>query len=550
MPTHRLSLFGGFDLADDRGAPITVASKKGRCLFAYLALAPGQHTHRDILAELFWGDRDDTRARRSLSQELYRLRRLFPKETHDRFHLAGDTIGLSEDFLDVDVVRFERGLDSGEPEAIAAAAALYTGDLLAGLGAGQEGFDEWLRSERERLRDRAVAAWHDIVRTQMGGPAERAIESASRLLAIDPTSEAGHRALMRLYEKSGRRDMAVRQYERCKELLSEELGIEPDPETRELHERIGAALQTAPVEAATPGTIESAPDTGAGTDDRPPPVPDKPSIAILPFVNISGDPEQEYFSDGITEDIITALSRFHSLFVIARNSSFTYKGRAVDVKRVSAELGVRYVLEGSVRKGGPRARITAQLVEGATGAHIWAEHYDRELDDIFAVQDEITETIVAAIEPELASTERKRVLRKPPERLDAWECYQRGMSHFYQFARSGFAKARRFFERAIELDPNFGSAYAALAINDVIAYNAGYIESLETPAEMLRMAQKAVALDDRDPLAYRALAWAYTHHQGDHESAIAAMRTAVDLNPSYADAIEDLGFVCARAARY
>ena len=264
---------------------------------------------------------------------------------------------------------------------------------------------------------------------------------------------------------------------------------------------------------------------------------------------MSGDPDQEYFSDGIAEDIITALSRFHSLFVIARNSSFTYKGRAVDVKQVSAELGVRYVLEGSVRKAGARVRITAQLVEGATRSYLWAEHYDRELDDIFAVQDEITETIVAAIEPEVSSTERKRVLRKPPEHLDAWECYQRGMWHHYQYTRDGSAEARRFFKRAADLDPSFGSAYAALAINDVLAYNTGYIESLDTPAAMLRVAQKAVALDERDPLAYRALGWAYAH-LGQHEDGIAALRTAVDLNPSYADGYEDLGQSLGKAARY
>src|SRR5207248_1932284 len=152
------------------------------------------------------------------------------------------------------------------------------------------------------------------------------------------------------------------------------------------------------------------------------PLPDKPSIAVLPFQNMSGDPEQEYFVDGMVEEIITALSRIRWLFVIARNSSFTYKGQAVDVKRVGRELGVRYVLEGSVRKAGGRVRITAQFVESATGNHIWAERYDRDLSDIFAVQDEITEQVVAAIEPELYAAEDIRSRRKPPESLDAWEC--------------------------------------------------------------------------------------------------------------------------------
>ena len=167
------------------------------------------------------------------------------------------------------------------------------------------------------------------------------------------------------------------------------------------------------------------------------PLPDKPSIAVLPFQNMSGDPEQEYFADGMVEDIITELSRIRWLFVIARNSTFTYKGQAVDVKQVARELGVRYVLEGSVRKGGNRVRVTAQLIDAASGAHIWAERYDRDLSDIFAVQDEITASVAGVIEPALAEAEQQRVLRKPPERLDAWEAYQRGLWHFNRYRTGG-----------------------------------------------------------------------------------------------------------------
>jgi adenylate cyclase len=164
-----------------------------------------------------------------------------------------------------------------------------------------------------------------------------------------------------------------------------------------------------------------------------PSLPDKPSIAVLPFANMSGDPEQEYFADGMVEEIITALSRIRWLFVIARNSSFTYKGQAVDVKQVGRELGVRYVLEGSVRRGGNRVRVTAQLIDAFTSAHIWAERYDRDLTDIFAVQDEITASVAGIIEPALVAAEQERVLRKPPDRLDAWEVYQRGMWHFNKY---------------------------------------------------------------------------------------------------------------------
>src|SRR5215475_13783913 len=194
------------------------------------------------------------------------------------------------------------------------------------------------------------------------------------------------------------------------------------------------------------------------------PLPDKPSIAVLAFQNMSGDVQQEYFADGIAEDIITALSKSRWLFVIARNSSFTYKGRAVDIKQIGRELGVRYVLEGSVRKSANRVRITGQLVEAATGAHLWAERYDRDLTDIFAVQDEITESVASAIEPAMAQAERLRVSRKPPDSLVAWEAYHRGLWHFLKQEPSENEQAKVFFQRAIDLDPSFAGGFYGLAL--------------------------------------------------------------------------------------
>ena len=193
-------------------------------------------------------------------------------------------------------------------------------------------------------------------------------------------------------------------------------------------------------------------------------LPDKPSIAVLPFQNMSGDPEQEYFADGMVEDIITALSRFKALFVIARNSSFTYKGRAVDMKQVGRELGVRYVLEGSVRKAANRVRITGQLIDTATGAHLWADRFDGGLGDIFDLQDQVTESVVGAIAPAVEKAEIERAKRKPTESLDAYALYLRGLARFYQFAnRQANDEALRLFNSAIELDPDFASAYGRAA---------------------------------------------------------------------------------------
>ena len=190
---------------------------------------------------------------------------------------------------------------------------------------------------------------------------------------------------------------------------------------------------------------------------------EKPSVAVLPFENMSGDSEQEYISDGITEDITTALSRVRWFRVIARNSTFVYKGKSVDVRQVARDLDVRYVVEGSVRKAGSRVRLSAQLIEGAKGDHVWAKQYDRELDDIFEVQDELTQTIVAAIEPELGRAERERVRLKRPESLDAWDAYQRGMWHFHKRTKQDYVEADRYLRLAIEQDDNLDNAYTGLA---------------------------------------------------------------------------------------
>ena len=291
--------------------------------------------------------------------------------------------------------------------------------------------------------------------------------------------------------------------------------------------------------------------TAAGTAsaDEPLPLPDKPSIAVLAFDNLSGDPDQEYFADGVAEDIITGLSKFRWFFVIARNSSFTYKGKSVDVKQVAEELGVHYVLEGSVRKAGSRVRISAQLIDALTGNHVWAERYDRELADIFDLQDEMTATIVGAIEPELGSAERARAKRKPPDNLDAWDRYQRGLWHFWRYTREDADEAERLFQSAIDLDPGFGPAYAGIAylLNFHVIY--GWTDTPDqTLGQALRAGQLAVSSDDKDPFAHFALGRTQTL-QGDFETAIAELEQAIDLNPNLALAYYGLGFALTWSGR-
>ena len=235
------------------------------------------------------------------------------------------------------------------------------------------------------------------------------------------------------------------------------------------------------------------------------PLPDRPAIAVLPFINMSGEAEQEYFSDGISEDIITALSKLRWFFVIARNSSFVYKGKSVHMKQIAEELGVGYVVEGSVRKGGDRVRITVQLNDVATGSHIWAERYDRSLADVFAVQDEITEAIVAAIEPQLYAAENFHARRKPPDSMDAWDLVMRALSHYWRVTRQDNLVAQALLEKAIAIDPNYGQALGVLATSHTFVAHMGWADQATSIPIAERAALAAIRADSEDPWAHLAL---------------------------------------------
>ena len=263
-------------------------------------------------------------------------------------------------------------------------------------------------------------------------------------------------------------------------------------------------------------------------------LPDKPSIAVLAFTNMSGNPDQEYFSDGISEDIITALSHIPWLFVIARNSSFSFKGGAVDIKRIGQELGVRYVLEGSVRRSTERLRITAQLIEVGTGGHVWAERFDRAVADIFAVQDEITEAVVSAIEPAMAHVERQRVGGKAPENLATWELYHRGLWHFFKFTPDDNRLALEFLHKAAELDPGSAAVHAALGMNYLVGGRLFAPQELaKWRAAGLEHGRIAAGLDPLNAVAHSVFGFGLLVSD-EHEAAVKESTQAITLNPSNA----------------
>src|SRR5258708_5279175 len=298
-------------------------------------------------------------------------------------------------------------------------------------------------------------------------------------------------------------------------------------------------------------STSSLPKNGSAGLSQPLALPDKPSVAVLPFQNMSGDPEQEYFADGMVEDIITALSRFKSLFVIARNSSFVYKGKAVDIKQVGRELGVRYVLEGSVRKAANRARITGQLIEAATGRHLWADKFDGALEDVFGLQDQITTSVVGLIAPTLEQAEIERARQKPTDRLDSYDYYLRGMAVANKM--SSLSEARGFFTRAFEQDPEYGAAYAMAAWTLMMQQSTGGVPlTAEMRDDAVRLANlgSRSGSDDAFTLARSGHVLAYLGHEYDRAASM--VEQAVALNPNLAIAWNARGWVslmCGEAER-
>ncbi len=278
------------------------------------------------------------------------------------------------------------------------------------------------------------------------------------------------------------------------------------------------------------------------------PLPDKPSIAVLPFVNLSGDEEQEYFADGMTDDIITDLSKVSGLFVISRNSAFVFKGKAIKTAEVGRELGVRYVLEGSVRKVDQRVRITAQLVDTFTDGHLWAERYDRDLKDVFALQDEVTRNIVGALAVELTDDEQRRLVRKYTDNMEAYDYYLRGWEYFSGPTREANVRARQMHQRAIDLDPEFAAAYALLGFTYSQEWSMGWSQDPRSLELAFEFAERAIALDESLALGHAVLAEVYLWRK-EHERAVAEQEKAIALSPNDADQIAGLGGILTWAGR-
>ena len=542
MKSLRLNLLGGFHARDAANRDIAVAGTKATLLLAYLALKAGKAHSRETLIGLLWGDRGDNQARGSLRQALWSLSQTLKNVDPCPLAIDGEMISLDPTAVDIDVAALERLAKEGTPDALQSAVALYGGELLQGIRVRDPPFEDFLFGERARLHELAVDACKKLLDHQLQtGLTDQAVVTAKRLLEIDPLQEVAHRTLMQQYASKGQVGLAIKQYQNCREIFRRDLNVEPGGETKRLLDRIRLAHPEA--ESSINGPDNSIREHH---EDRSihSSLQEKPSIAVLPFSNLSGDPEQEYFSDGITEDIITALSRLRWFLVIARNSTFAYKGQAVDIRRIGRELDVGYVLEGSVRKAGSRVRVTVQLVDTKSGTHHWAEKYDNEVTDIFKLQDEITTNVTAAILPELVAAESVRSQQRSPKDLSAWDLVMRALSHYGRMSTRESEKAIEILRQAVRQHPEYGPAHSLLAFALLVSGHVGWIPESDDYHYASELANRALELDYQDPWAHLALGYlAFTDRQTG--ASVREYMRALDLNPNFAIAHGYLGWALA-----
>jgi TolB-like protein len=534
----RISLLGGLDVTSADGTPVRFATRKSSLLLAALVLAGRRGHRREQLAEAFWPGRSDAQARNSLRQALVDIRRAFPNDSAGAIRIEGDqeTVALTAGLDEADIWMFDRKLDEGRPADLAVAADLYRGDLLAGVV--PDGLEEWFGPYQSTYQRKALQLVERLsLALPTSGSAEEAAcdNLAERLVASDPTAEPAHRALIRIHAHRGHENAALRQFELCRAALKKHIGLEPEAQTNSLAASLRQPKRATPSGAAVAPQIVSltqAPPPASHYDDRP-------SLAVLPFQNLSSDQTQQYFADGMVADIITALAQFRQLFVIARNSSFAYREQAVDTKQIGRELGVRYLVQGSVQKAGERLRIAAQLLDSSTGLHLWAGRFDGTLAEVFDLQDQIASSIVGAIAPKLEEAEIERAKRKPTEDLDAYDYYLRGLAAHDRAVvdRETMDQALQFFMRAIGHDQAFAAAYARAArCYATRKSNRWMVDRVGETAEAIRLATRAVELGRDDATALSFGGYVLGYIAGDVDESAACIDRALELNPNLAAA--------------
>lgn len=594
-PRWVLRLFGAFELRSPAGHRIALPGKRERLLLAYLALTRNHRQTRAKLALLLWGEAANETTVDNLRTCLWGLRKALGDAEHKVLASEGDDIVLDASRFDIDTARFERCSIASDDASLEAAARLYAGELLDGLYLDSEDFESWRRLEAQRYRDEAANVLLRLMAVRSeSGATERAIDAGVALLRLDPLHEAAARRLMRLYRDRGRRGAALDVYRTLTDTLKRELAVEPEAETRAVFMEIGHAKEpnsahprapTVPSSGhdaiqdpvswpektprpglATTGLVTSlvlataavaywlvatrpvdAPAPGNGLVSAAPTAGDAISIVVLPFTNLSGDPSQEFFSDGMTEEVTTALAKVPNLRVVARTSAFQFKGGARDVRLVAEALDASHLVEGAVRRDGARVRVNAQLIEAGSGMDLWTDSYDREFDDMFAVQDEIAEAIAEALRIPLGLQPDRGLTAIHIGDVDTYQKFVAARAMVHQRGYGSLAEGTTLLEGVVASDPDYAPAWAYLAQGYIFALNydpawiSGNFELLKPRVATLMpraeaAARRAIALDPSLADGY-ALLGLTLELRGQLAEAEDLYRRAMVLDPSNPDVL-------------
>ncbi len=487
----RLNVLGPFEARWSDGEAVDIPSRKARALLAYLAVEGGRAHARELLATLLWGDTGEERARHNLRQALSKLRQCCDGVVASR----ADTVRIDSNACRIDALEFERLAASDDIEDLQACLALYRGELLDGLTIRESDYEDWLLMARARLSRLAYQAADRLARLLVDQDRiDEAIEVLERRLSMDPACEPAHRELMDLLARIGRRSDALRQYQICKDALQRALGMEPSAETTELFRSLKKSDTAATSRSDARGAAPAA------RSEHP-----LPTVAVLPFDNLSG-PEDDYFVNGIVEDITTSLSCFHSLLVIARGSAFRYRDRDITDREIADELGAQYLVRGTLQRAGQRVRINVQLLDAHSGLHLWGHRIERELEDVFALQDEISSTIASTLAGRVEAARLAHARHAPAERLEAYDFVLRGKDLHHRYTPDDCRACIDMFERAIERDPAYAVAYAWLAcgIGQAIAFNLDDASKLVDRSEAA--CERGLELDENEAECHRVLA--------------------------------------------
>jgi len=532
----QVNVLGTFEARDRGGQPLVVSARKSRALIAALALAPQSAMARESLASLLWSDRGEEQARSSLRQAIAGLRKDFATAGLPLVAENDGRLWLDLDRIAIDVVAFEREAIADDVGALDRAAALYRGDLLADTYVDDPEFNRWLAGERVRLTDVAIGLFERLIGHKTG--AER-IELAKRLVSLNPLREASHRLLMQAYAAAGENGLALKQYEICRDTLRTELHVSPGEETEALRQQ----LLRGSVGYEQTGGVRPAPN-----GEPSPILPGKPAVAVLPFSVMGGGEDMDDFADGLTEDLTTGLARISAIRVVARNTMFTFKRRAVEIRSLGHELGAKYVLEGSVRRSGKHVRVSAQLIEAASGHHVWAEQIDRTGADTLALQDAITQQIVASVQTQLILNEGKTARTAATAQADRLTVLlARSWQRFLGLTADSLAEARSLAERAVQIDPGNGTAHRMVAAAIYHQVYMGFVPWHEqTIAELYAHAKTSIECDDADEYCHWAMTCAHILRK-QHDRAIASLHRALEINPHCSIVHGSMGTVLAWA---